>query len=303
MNPFKNPFYYLLCLLSSIVWIPQGISAHPSNIILGIIDGVFFGSVGLAIIWFVIAKFGPVIIGLFDATDKYLSEKSLRKKIKKERYDWREKKNTEKDSAEHQTGPRMTGTAFFIDKKGHLITNFHVVENCGNRLKVICDNEEIKCRVVAIDKSLDLALLKVSYRNEKYVQITDKILSKMLPIVAAGYPALHLSDDLKLTSGIISSLKGFNNNSALIQIDAALNPGNSGGPIIDKEDGNLAAVAVARMEGSQYQSINYGIKSSRVKEFIESNNVLIPQEESKSKKIKRKDIANNLENSTVLVFH
>lgn len=303
MNPFKNPFYYLLSFVFSPFWFFAGMKNDPSHPYVGAFEEIFAGWVGLAFLWFVIAKVGPVIIGLFVEADEYLSEKSLKKKIKKERYNWQEKNNTENKSKEQNTGPRMTGTAFFIDKKGHLITNFHVVENCGNRLKVICDNEEIKCRVVAIDKSLDLALLKVSYKNEKYVKITDKILSKMLPIIAAGYPALHLSDDLKLTSGIISSLKGFNNNSALIQIDAALNPGNSGGPIIDKEDGNLAAVAVARMEGSQYQSINYGIKTSRVKEFIESNNILVPKEESKSKKIKRKDIANNLENTTVLVFH
>ena len=197
----------------------------------------------------------------------------------------------------------MTGTAFFIDKKGHLITNYHVIADCENRLRVLFENEEKKAKVVGIDKTLDLALIKISSKNKTNIQISDESLSKMQSIVAAGFPALHLSDDLKLTSGIISSLKGIGNNSALIQIDAALNPGNSGGPIIDKENGNLAAVAVARMEGSEYQSINYGIKSSRVKEFIESNRISIPKDKEKNKKIKRKELAELLENSTVLVYH
>jgi S1-C subfamily serine protease len=214
------------------------------------------------------------------------------------------KKNKPKEEPKvENSGPQMTGTAFFIDKKGHLITNFHVVANSSNRLKVIYEGEEIKARIIAKDETLDLALLKVSIKNESYIEVSDKVLKKMQSIVAAGYPALHLSDDLKLTSGIISSLKGIGNNSALIQIDAALNPGNSGGPIIDKDKGHLAAVAVARMEGSHYQSINYGIKASRVKEFIESNSVTLPLEIPKTKKIKRKDISEVLESSTVLIYH
>jgi len=215
----------------------------------------------------------------------------------------KDNKRKKEELEQEQTGPRMTGTAFFIDKKGHLITNFHVVANSSNRLKVIHEGEEIKARIIAKDETLDLALLKVSIKNESYIEISDKVLKKMQSIVAAGYPHLHLSDDLKLTSGIISSLKGIGNNSALIQIDAALNPGNSGGPIVDKDKGHLAAVAVARMEGSHYQSINYGIKASRVKEFIESNSVTLPQEAPKTKKIKRKDISEVLENSTILIYH
>ena len=214
------------------------------------------------------------------------------------------KENKKKiEPQQEETGPRMTGTAFFIDKKGHLITNFHVVSNSSNRLKIVHEGQEIKARIIAKDENLDLALIKTSVKNETFIEISDKVLKKMQSIVAAGFPALHLSDDLKLTSGIISSLKGIGNNSALIQIDAALNPGNSGGPIIDKEKGHLAAVAVARMEGSHYQSINYGIKASRVKEFIESNSILLPEQNTKSKRVKKKDIGEILESSTVLIYH
>ena len=184
-----------------------------------------------------------------------------------------------------------------------MITNFHVVANSGSRLKVVYEGEEIKARIIAKDEKVDLALLKINVKNENYIEITDKTIKKMQSIIAAGYPHLHLSDDLKFTSGIISSLKGIGNNTALVQIDAALNPGNSGGPIIDREKGHLAAVAVARMEGSHYQSINYGIKANRVKEFIESNSVILPNEVPKAKKIKKKDINLVLENSTILVYH
>ena len=289
INPFINPLSYILGFIFTPFWYFDNVDkfGHSSK-------AVWETLLTLVLGWPILFVVGGLILRfLFKSSDE----------ISMDRYNWRNKNKKQKEIEENKTGPRMTGTAFFIDKKGHLITNFHVIDNCGENLKAICDKEEKKCRVIAIDKSLDLALLKVNFKNENYVQIDDKTLSKMQPIIAAGYPALHLSDDLKLTSGIISSLKGFNNNSALIQIDAALNSGNSGGPIIDKEDGNLAAVAVARMEGSHYQSINYGIKSSRVKEFIESNNIRIPEKKIRSKKIKRKEIADNLESTTVLVFH
>jgi S1-C subfamily serine protease len=215
----------------------------------------------------------------------------------------KESKPKEEPKVEN-SGPQMTGTAFFIDKKGHLITNFHVVVNSSSRLKIIYEGQEYKARILAKDETLDLALIKVSIKNETFIEISDKVIKKMQSIVAAGYPALHLSDDLKLTSGIISSLKGIGNNSALIQIDAALNPGNSGGPIIDKNKGHLAAVAVARMEGSHYQSINYGIKASRVKEFVESNNITLPYKKTNLKDKKNKlDISDVLETSTVLIYH
>ena len=235
-----------------------------------------------------------VIFGEDDKSKKQVRNKSAKEPSKPD-------KKPEPDK-EQQANLGMTGTAFFIDDKGHLITNFHVVANSGNRLKIFHNGEQIKTKIIARDEALDLALLKTSIKSKYYIEISDKSLQKMQSIVAAGYPAMHLSDDLKFTSGIISSLKGFGNNSALIQIDAALNAGNSGGPIIDRKDGHLAAVAVARMEGGGYQSVNYGIKASRVKEFIESENITIPSKTKKGKR-KKKDINLVLENSTVLIFH
>ena len=286
--PFSNPLFYILGLIFTPVWYFDAVDTYGGHNSTALFETFLTVVIGWPIVFLLGAK---IIEFLFVGSEEVAN--ALEKRTNK----------VEEKKEDTQAGPRMTGTAFFIDQKGHLITNFHVIDNCGDKLRAMCDRDEKKCRVIAIDKSLDLALLKVNYRNENYVQIDDKTLSKMQPIIAAGYPALHLSDDLKLTSGIISSLKGFNNNSALIQIDAALNSGNSGGPIIDKEDGNLAAVAVARMEGSHYQSINYGVKSSRVKEFIESNNIKLPKKKIRTKKIKRKEIADNLENTTVLVFH
>ena len=122
----------------------------------------------------------------------------------------------------------------------------------------------------------------------------------MQHIIAAGYPfGKELSDDLKFTSGIVSSLKGMKNDSTRIQIDAALNYGNSGGPIVDKKTGKLVAVAVAGLRKDMTESINYGIKASQVKDFLESNRISI---KTNIKKSKKKNISAMLENATVYIF-
>ena len=81
-----------------------------------------------------------------------------------------------------------------------------------------------------------------------------------------------MSDDLKISSGIVSSLKGYKDNSNEIQIDAPINPGNSGGPIIN-ENGDLIAIAVSGLAKDQTEGINFGIKSSAAETFLKANNI------------------------------
>ena len=74
-----------------------------------------------------------------------------------------------------------------------------------------------------------------------------------------------------ISSFFISSLKGFKDNSSQIQIDAALNMGNSGGPIVDSNNGELVAVAVSMLRNEIVEGINFGIKVSQVRDFLYSN--------------------------------
>jgi len=112
-----------------------------------------------------------------------------------------------------------------------------------------------------------------------------------------------ISDDLKITSGIINSLKGFQNNTSMLQIDATINPGNSGGPIVDKSNGTLVGVATMKLSkdftkkvfGEESENTNYGIKASQVKDFLEANDVKYNQSNNKFK-------IKELESSTVFVF-
>ena len=100
-------------------------------------------------------------------------------------------------------------------------------------------------------------------------------------IIVAGYPfGLSLSSSVKVTKGIVSSLSGVENNYSVMQIDAALQPGNSGGPIIN-ENGNIVGVVVSKLDalsifnnfGVYPENINFGIKASVVKNLLRSNNI------------------------------
>lgn len=167
-----------------------------------------------------------------------------------------------------------SGTAFFINNQGYLITNHHVIKDCQNKSKISYSNQDIDAKLIASDINLDLALLKVNIKNNNFLRISNKSPEKLQRIIAVGYPlGKRLSDDLKVTSGIISAVKGFNDNSNQIQIDASLNQGNSGGPIVDEKTGELVAVAVAGIKTAQIDSINFGVKSEAVLSFLKSNKI------------------------------
>ena len=165
-----------------------------------------------------------------------------------------------------------SGTAFFINNRGNLITNNHVVEGCKT-LKINYFNKELEVDLISTDKTLDLALLKVKLKPRSFISFSKKEPKKRQVVIVAGYPlGQYLSDDLKINEGKISSLKGFENNSNEITVDLAINPGNSGGPIVN-ENGQLVAVAVAGMSKEVTEGISFGIKSSAVTNFLKTNKI------------------------------
>ena len=191
-----------------------------------------------------------------------------------------------------------SGTAFFINKKGYLLTNNHVVEGC-TLSKISYKNKEYETKLIATDKTLDLALLKAEVKPKTFLNFSNDEAKKLNNVYVAGYPlGKGLSDDLKISSGIVSSIKGFEDNSNEIQIDAPINPGNSGGPIIN-ENGDLIAIAVAGM--TEAQNINFGIKSSAAERFLKSNNINVDKS-SYSRSKNNEQLLNILEEGTVYTY-
>jgi len=170
--------------------------------------------------------------------------------------------------------PKGSGSGFMWDKKGHIVTNYHVIEG-GEKFSVtLSDQSSYKATVVGIAPSQDLALLKIEAPANKLESI-PVISSSELKVgqfaFAIGNP---FGFDQTLTTGVISALGReitANNGRKIydvIQTDASINPGNSGGPLLNSS-GKLIGVNTAIYSPSgAYSGIGFSIPSNIVKRVI-----------------------------------
>ena len=168
----------------------------------------------------------------------------------------------------------IIGSGFFIDERGYIVTNHHVIDSLVNPkyegyvrlyIKLLDDNiTKIPAKVVGYDALMDLALLKAEITpdfvlelgSSSDLEIGDKISAIGTPVGLEG----------TLTSGIISSfdrrLLSLGN---VFQIDAAINSGNSGGPLIDE---NLKVQAIVFAGILQFQGLNFAIPVEYLKQEL-----------------------------------
>jgi S1-C subfamily serine protease len=160
-----------------------------------------------------------------------------------------------------QSRGEASGTGFVIDGEGHILTNFHVVENATEVTVGFDDNRVVEARVLGTDATNDLALLRVDTDGLKLapLQLGDSSTAQVGdPVLAIGNP---FGLDRTLTTGVVSALQrqitapnGFAIQH-VIQTDASINPGNSGGPLLD---------AAGRVIGINSQIVTGGSGSGNV---------------------------------------
>jgi len=200
------------------------------------------------------------------------------------------------DISDDEIVPVSSGTGFFISKDGTMVTNNHVIEGCS-QIVSIYNNQEFISSLLNTDEKNDLAILKSNIRPQEFYSISKKDADLLEDVIVAGYPlGKKISTEIKATSGTITALAGYDNNYAEFQTDAALNSGNSGGPIINNI-GEVVGVAVAKWQEEGVESFNFGIKSSTLNNFLNSSNINIS--ELSNKIIDKKDLIELIRNATV----
>ena len=195
--------------------------------------------------------------------------------------------------------PASSGSGFFITNNGHVVTNHHVTESC-EKVIVHFKGEEIEAKILASDKVNDLSVMKLDIEINQVYPLSNDDAGLLEEIIIAGFPlGKNVSSSIKISKGIVSSLAGFNDNYSNFQTDAALNQGNSGGPVLNQK-GNVVGVAVANFGKKEgVESFNFGIKSSTVNSFLKSNSINLA--DPRQDKMKTSELAQLITDATVYV--
>ena len=139
----------------------------------------------------------------------------------------------------------INGTGFLVSTNGHVVTNDHVISRCiGDVRGNLTGQATTTLRIVSKDETNDLALLQTPAHSKDVASIRATAIRSGDGVIAIGYP-YHglLTSDFTVTTGIVSSLSGILNDTRYLQISAAVQPGNSGGPLLDTS-GNVVEVSI-----------------------------------------------------------
>jgi TPR repeat protein len=197
--------------------------------------------------------------------------------------------------------PISSGTGFFITADGFLITAAHVV-NGATQIRIFTCKGLVPARLVKFDAANDLALLKTEGQFSALPIVPSRSVKLGNTAATIGFPNIALQGfSPKLSKGEIGSLTGAQDDPRYFQISVPVQPGNSGGALVDKR-GNVIGV-VAATSGELPENVNYAIKSSFLLGFLES----YPEASSKLKdadKTDRKfeDIVDSIQAATVMVI-
>ena len=173
--------------------------------------------------------------------------------------------------------PTAIGTGFFITDDGYLISNNHVVKGAV-KVRLLTSAGTIDAKVVQTDAANDIALLKVEGRFAPLPIAASKMVGLGDTVFTLGFPDPTLQGFApKLAKGEIASLSGAADDARYFQVSVPVQPGNSGGALVDAR-GNVIGIVSAKLDaaaalaasGALPENVNYAVKSSFLLSFLES---------------------------------
>lgn len=209
-----------------------------------------------------------------------------------------------------ESRPAGSATGFFITDDGYFVTNQHVVAE-GNQFRLLTSKGLLVARIVKVDVVNDLAVLKAEGRFAALPVAPSRGMKLGESVATIGFPNIGLQGFApKLAKGEIASLTGVQDDARQFQISVPVQPGNSGGALVDSH-GNVVGVVVGKLSqkaalaasGQLAENVNYAVKSSFLLSFLES----LPEVSSKLKEPntterKFEDVVKSVEQAAVLVL-
>lgn len=174
-----------------------------------------------------------------------------------------------------------TGTAFYVNNID-LVTAAHVVDECST----VSFLDGTPIRIVAIHPRLDLALLTSDRRSRAWLSV-DRTGEGRLGqrVYALGYPYFGITTtSLNVTAGNVSATRGLADSQSEITISAPVQPGNSGGPLLDSR-GSIIGIVIAKLSASAMleaarslpENVNFAVRGAELIAFLDANGVLYPR--------------------------
>jgi len=176
----------------------------------------------------------------------------------------------------------QSGSGVVIGAHGEVLTNAHVIENCTKITVRSSSGDSASAFLIARDEKNDLAVVRRAVPLSSVVVFRDGgPVRAGEAVVALGYPLSGLlATSANLTVGNVSALAGLGDDSRYLQISAPVQPGNSGGPLLDPSGhlvgivtAKLNAALVARFTGDIPQNVNFALKVEVARTFLDSNSI------------------------------
>ncbi len=219
-------------------------------------------------------------------------------------------KESGSDNSISPTNPSFSGTGFFITDDGYLISNYHVVKD-ATKVRLLTGAGLIDAKVVQVDAANDLALLKADGKFSSLPISSSRSAQLGGTVATVGFPDIGLQGFApKLAKGEIASLSGAGDDPRYFQISAPVQPGNSGGALVD-ERGNVIGIVSAKLDagaalaasGALPENVNYAVKSSLLLSFLESvPGVSAKLKSPNTKDEKFEDVVKSARDAAVLVL-
>lgn len=176
-----------------------------------------------------------------------------------------------------------SGSGFFITKNGYVATNHHVIEGAKDVKVKDASGSVWDAEVAFTDLANDLAILKVTGDGFKALSIRpSSAVMKGATVFTIGFPNTRIQGtEAKVTQGIVSSLSGITGEPNSFQISVPVQPGNSGGPLLDASGSvvgvvtsKLSATAMLKATGTLPENVNYAVKSNYLVELTNTSNLV-----------------------------